>query len=621
MLLLVVILPFITMNGKQAAHQKQTTYLNLDFEDIGWGGTVNGWYTGGTGFEVTADHSVVYSGKTSLRIEGERKNKSFGVSNRLFPIEDARGKKIRFSGYIKTENLSEGWAGIWMRVDGQDENGKYKMEWFDNLEKRGPKGTTDWTQYVMETGVIPESANAVFFGTLLPGKGKAWFDKLEIFLDGVAYKQVKPVPVLPKKQELAWLTANGIAFKSADPFAPNNELMPLKKMIGDSYIVALGEGTHGTSEFFKMKHRLTRFLAEEMGFTIFAIEANMPEARAVNRYILSGEGDPKEALAGMYFWTWNTAEVLAMIEWMKDYNKSGKGKIQFYGFDMQFASVAMKSVNDFVKQADPDFLETLDTHYKVISEMDAQFKKTRDRKVFDYDKWYSEALTVYQHLKANEKKYLESQDKMAVAWAIQDANVVVQAAECNIQGKRSRDQSMAENLDWILGHSPKGTKIITWAHNGHVSRDETHWGRMGHFLHKRHGKGQFIIGFAFHEGTYTAWGNKGIEVYDTAPSEPGCVEWYFKSTDIPNMILDLRKAALNGPGTGWLNKKMNFRSIGAVATKYAFSKQKISDRFDALVYFEKSTPTDCFRFKKYTDQTKKEEENKKENQTQKESEK
>ena len=57
--------------------------------------------------------------------------------------------------------------------------------------------------------------------------------------------------------------------------------------------------------------------SKEMGFTIFSIEANMPEAYAVNNYVLNGVGDPKQLLQGMYFWTWNTQEVLDMILWMR----------------------------------------------------------------------------------------------------------------------------------------------------------------------------------------------------------------------------------------------------------------------------------------------------------------
>jgi erythromycin esterase-like protein len=83
-------------------------------------------------------------------------------------------------------------------------------------------------------------------------------------------------------------------------------MQPLKKIIGDARIVALGEATHGTREFFQLKHRMLEFLATEMGFTIFSIEANMPEAYRVNDYVLTGVGDPAALLRGMYFWTWDT---------------------------------------------------------------------------------------------------------------------------------------------------------------------------------------------------------------------------------------------------------------------------------------------------------------------------
>jgi erythromycin esterase-like protein len=59
---------------------------------------------------------------------------------------------------------------------------------------------------------------------------------------------------------------------------------------------------HGSREFFQLKHRMLEFLATQMGFTIFSIEANMPEAYKLNDYILRGEGDPAKLIKGMYFW-------------------------------------------------------------------------------------------------------------------------------------------------------------------------------------------------------------------------------------------------------------------------------------------------------------------------------
>src|SRR5687768_8995436 len=133
----------------------------------------------------------------------------------------------------------------------------------------------------------------------------------------IAYGQTaEPTPA-----QVAWLKANAIEVKTVDAGTGFADLQKLKAAIGGARIVSLGEATHGTREIFQMKHRLTEFLASQLGFTIFSIEANMPEAYRLNDYVLHGKGDPKALLKGMYFWTWNTEEVLAMIEWMRQFNE------------------------------------------------------------------------------------------------------------------------------------------------------------------------------------------------------------------------------------------------------------------------------------------------------------
>ena len=159
----------------------------------------------------------------------------------------------------------------------------------------------------------------------------------------------------PTPAQIAWLKSNAIEVKTVDAGTGFTDLQKLKAAIGGARIVSLGEATHGTREIFQMKHRLTEFLASELGFTIFSIEANMPEAYRLNDYVLHGKGDPKALLKGMYFWTWNTEEVLAMIEWMRTFNASGKGRIEFTGFDMQTARVAVQGVQEFLAKVDPDY--------------------------------------------------------------------------------------------------------------------------------------------------------------------------------------------------------------------------------------------------------------------------
>ena len=136
---------------------------------------------------------------------------------------------------------------------------------------------------------------------------------------------------------IGWLRDNAVPFASVEPGGSFAELAPLGHMMGDARIVGLGEATHGSREFFRMKHRVVEYLVRERGFRTFAIEATWAEATRVNRYLHTGEGDPAVLLANLHFWTWNTREVLEMIQWMRAYNQSvpAADRVSFYGFDVQ----------------------------------------------------------------------------------------------------------------------------------------------------------------------------------------------------------------------------------------------------------------------------------------------
>ena len=103
----------------------------------------------------------------------------------------------------------------------------------------------------------------------------------------------------PTDKQIQWIRENATSIETVEAERGFADLARLKEVIGGARIVSLGESTHGSREIFQMKHRLMRYLAEEKQFTVFAIEANMPEARRVNAYVLTGRGDAKTALAGI----------------------------------------------------------------------------------------------------------------------------------------------------------------------------------------------------------------------------------------------------------------------------------------------------------------------------------
>jgi erythromycin esterase len=421
---------------------------------------------------------------------------------------------------------------------------------------------------------------SVAFGVLHPGDGTAWFDSFSIEIDGKPFGSDASTIWRASEAEVRWVREHAIQLATTDPRAALDDLRPIGALVD--------EGTNGTSEFFQMKHRLTEYLAREKGFTVFAIEANMPEARRLNEYVLTGRGDPRAALSGMDFWTWNTQEVLDLIEWMRAYNASGKGRMEFWGFDLQTPNVAMDSVRAFVRRADASYATELDSAYARIDAV-VRERRAGTQSALALASWESDAARVFGHLESRRNAYVvDGLDTLDVAWAIQNARIVVQAARATRVA--SRDSSMAANVKWIGSHQPAGTKLVLWAHNEHVHRDA---GRMGGHLRAHYGDAMRVIGFGLGDGEYTAVGPRGLASYPATPPPPGSIEEAFRATGLPRFALDLRGAS-GHPDADWLAASHDFRSIGTTAVDGGFFPVSLANAFDAVIYLDHTKPSAVF---------------------------
>src|SRR5438093_4094653 len=166
---------------------------------------------------------------------------------------------------------------------------------------------------------------------------------------------------------IEWLRKSAPPCTTCEPGGTDRDLAPLRAIVGDARIVALGEVSSGTHEFFQMKRRIIEYLATHMGFTLFAIEANMPEAYRVNEYILTGRGDSKALLASISQWG-KTQEFQDFIEWMREFNRTGRGRIQFLGFDMRTRTDSVAAaVTRFVARAEPAYLDSVTLAYRLVA--------------------------------------------------------------------------------------------------------------------------------------------------------------------------------------------------------------------------------------------------------------
>ena len=546
--------------------------MNLDFERRSNYNTSlpDYWDIGGDGFQISLDDQEKYSGNFSLKMEMKgNPNGKFGVFSGALPIETFAGKNVEYKGWIKTKGVKNGNPGLYFRAEDVDNRVQ-----FDQTYNRGLNGDNDWTQVSIKMAVNPNAID-IYFGGVLSGEGTVWFDKLELFINGVKYIDPEPKTTL-SQEEITALKKYIYPLRTYEPDGGDTkDLDALNMLIGSSKVVALGEVSHGSSEIFKMKNRIIQYLAVNHGFDIFSIEAAMPESYKLNDYTIRGEGDPKKLIAGMHFWTWRTEEVLNMVEWMHKFNQP-KQRIEFTGFDMQSYTGAINEFSDAFKGNDE-----------------------LENKIAGLLKILAKTSYGNINISGNEKKELDTilsllQESIEASsfqtsykiWLQQNIVIIQQYLGYN---DYNRDKCMADNFIWIKEHNPN-SKLVIWAHNGHIQKTNK---VMGYHLAQKLAENYTTFGFTFFDGSFTAAGSKGLTSYIAAQADPGKLEYFLNQLNEAIFVLDMKKIKSDKPkNIEWLLERLSYRSVGSVGGgQYEFKTGKISDDFDYLIFIKTSTPS------------------------------
>jgi protein-L-isoaspartate(D-aspartate) O-methyltransferase len=134
-------------------------------------------------------------------------------------------------------------------------------------------------------------------------------------------------------------------------------LNPMMNRIGSARIVLLGEATHGTSEFYRMRERITRDLIVKKGFRFIAIEADWPDAARVDHYVRHFQYPPSEwtAFARFPTWMWRNAEVRDFVNWLRKHNGTVERdkRVAFHGLDLYSLYDSIRSVLNYLDEVDP----------------------------------------------------------------------------------------------------------------------------------------------------------------------------------------------------------------------------------------------------------------------------
>lgn len=433
-----------------------------------------------------------------------------------------------------------------------------------------------------EVGVTP-GLHAIF------GRAPGYVDDIDVVPLEAPYTRVftldpAAAPGPAPDAVVDWVRANKIDLATVQPGQPLDDLAGFGAIVGDAGIVALGEATHGSREFFQLKHRLLEYLVTEKGFTAFAIEAAMPEAFAIDHYIQTGEGDPAALLAGLHFWTWDVVEILALIEWMRQWNLDHGGGLRFYGFDAQDAGLGLSVVSEWLAAHGhtPDLGGLIPLRQAWTS------RDLRSRSVELLPAATEAAIDLLRYLDDHHEDLVEASSEGEFARIRQHAVVVQQ--HIAMLGPASREEVMADNIAWI---AERESGVVVWAHNSHVSAHGFGGRSMGEFLRIRYREGLRVIGLEFGSGGFQAipfpfWRRLGVqELSVDALDDESLPAMLSRAGDSP-FVLDLNAIPAESEADTWFAARRNAHSIGAGfppgTPGYGPAAQLAERQYDALAF-------------------------------------
>jgi C-terminal processing protease CtpA/Prc len=202
--------------------------LNLGFEKTDNKGGITGcnFTYGRDDYYTYRDDSIKMEGVNAIRLQKDiaSEKKGFGVITFSLPA-NFKGSEITLKGYIKTESVQEGYAGLWLRTDAGNE-----MVTLDNMSESGITGTQDWKQYTVRVP-MDDHITSLVFGGLLTGKGKSWFDKLELLVDDKPVSAVTWLSAIQKAGRRE-LSASGVRIDSVLDGMQQENLYVLGKIWG-----------------------------------------------------------------------------------------------------------------------------------------------------------------------------------------------------------------------------------------------------------------------------------------------------------------------------------------------------------------------------------------------------
>ncbi|WP_420474260.1 erythromycin esterase family protein [Noviherbaspirillum sp. ST9] len=394
--------------------------------------------------------------------------------------------------------------------------------------------------------------------------------------------------------------------------------------IGDASIVLLGEATHGTHEFYRIRAEIIKRLISEKGFDAIAVEADWPDALRASRFIQASptatETTADSALGGFERfpqWMWRNTDIVELLSWLRMHNMQcadEQDKVGFFGLDLYSLRGSMDAVVRYLSQVDAEAARRARSRYACFDHLADDPQRYGYAASFGMRKdCEDEVIRQLVEMTTDAQRLIEASDHGSedeLFFAQQNARVAQNAEayyRAMFQGRNEswnlRDRHMAETLEALRGHiiEKKGRrpKLVVWAHNSHLGDARaTEMGEhgqlnLGQLVREHYGeKESFLLGFTTHTGTVTAasdW-DAPAETKTVRPSHPDSYERIFHDAELARFIVPLR----DNPRLHDLFVEQRLeRAIGVVYLPEServshYFHASLSRQFDAVIHIDET---------------------------------
>jgi protein-L-isoaspartate(D-aspartate) O-methyltransferase len=400
----------------------------------------------------------------------------------------------------------------------------------------------------------------------------------------------------------------------AEPFGSidSDSIRPLLARIGDARVVLLGEATHGTSEFYRLRARISRELIQHHGFDFVAVEADWPDAARIDNYVL---GDPPRKgpeftpFARFPTWMWRNQEVLEFTSWLRQFNTDATARgrrVGFHGLDLYSLFTSIAAVLHYLDDVDPAAARAARNRYGALTPWQ------RDPAAYGravlvglYESSETAVVSILRDLLERRIEYARN-DGERFFDAAQNARLVANAERyyrAMYYGSPSswnlRDSHMFDTLEALLGFYGPDSRGIVWEHNSHVGNAQAtemsvrgeH--NVGQLCRAKYGEGgSYIVGFGTDHGTVAAasdW-DEPMQVMQVRPAHPESYERVFHDSGVPALRLPLgepKRAAVKEEFTApRLERAIGvvYRPDTELQSHYFYAS--LARQFDELIWFD-----------------------------------